>query len=173
MPEVRRGRISKAKRNISGLRNQRVQEPLESNTESRLDRVQPSDQEEIHESDKLQGNDNDTDQDWDPLLEVDSLKLCWKKEDQAKESENDNENMEILTEGWDDGIDEEGTTESLHIRLMKLAIADEDDPRDEEWIPAELRKKYLRKTKEHKERPTVYKKGPHVGSTSERTRRRY
>ncbi|KAG6875828.1 hypothetical protein C0993_007207 [Termitomyces sp. T159_Od127] len=73
---------------------------------------------------------------------------CWEKEDQDSDEENvddDNENMEILTEGWDDGISEDMVaTKSLHIQLMKLAIANEDDPRDEEWILAELREENQR-----------------------------
>ncbi|KAG6867212.1 hypothetical protein C0993_005595, partial [Termitomyces sp. T159_Od127] len=101
--------------------------------------------------DKLHESGNESDQDWDPLLELDSLKPCWEKEDQESEDENtDDENMEILMEGWDDGIDDDEAAELWHVRLVKLAIENEDDPRDEEWVPAELRKKYLRKIKDHR-----------------------
>ncbi|KAG6889489.1 hypothetical protein C0992_004994 [Termitomyces sp. T32_za158] len=148
MPESRRGRKPKAKRNITGLRNQRAPKPLES-TESNADCAQSP---EICLIDEI--SDDDPDQDWDPLLELDSLKPCWRKEDQESDEEtvdSDDENMEVLTEGWpeNDGIDE-AAMELRHIKLMELAIANEDDPRDEEWVPTKLRKKYLRKIKEHK-----------------------
>ncbi|KAG6871039.1 hypothetical protein C0992_011832 [Termitomyces sp. T32_za158] len=102
MPEPHRGQRPEAKRNISGLRNQHALEPLELPTESSLDCAQEL---PIHESDeKLQEDSNDDlDQEgWDPLLELDSLKPCWEREDQGSDEENvdaNDENMEILTEG--------------------------------------------------------------------------
>ncbi|KAG6881874.1 hypothetical protein C0993_012598, partial [Termitomyces sp. T159_Od127] len=123
MPEPHHGQKPKAKCNISGLRNQHAIEPLELPTESSLDCAQELPN---HESDEnlQEDSNNDLDQDWDPLLELDSLKPCWEKEDQDSDEENvddNNENMEILTEGWDDGISKDMVaTESLHIQLMKL-----------------------------------------------------
>lgn len=56
--------------------------------------------------------------------------------------------MEDLAEGWDEIADVgEGKDESLHMRLMKLAIVNNDDPQDEDWVPAELRKKYRKQLK--------------------------
>ncbi|KAG6870732.1 hypothetical protein C0993_004205, partial [Termitomyces sp. T159_Od127] len=136
MSEPRRGRKPKVKRNIRGLRNQQTPKSPEANlnhAQSPLDL----------QIDKLHESGNESDQDWDPLLELDSLKPCWEKEDQESEDENtDDENMEILMEGWDDGIDDDEAAELWHVRLVKLAIENEDDPRDEEWVPAERRKKY-------------------------------
>lgn len=63
------------------------------------------------------------------------------------EAANGADDVEVVTEGWDVGESSEGKSEAWHIRLMKLAILNDDVPQDEEWIPAELRKKHMKNLK--------------------------
>jgi len=53
----------------------------------------------------------------------------------------------IEPEDWEECDDWEVGTEAFYVGLMRLAIDQGDDPRDEDWIPAELKKKQLRRKK--------------------------
>lgn len=83
MPETHHGQKPKIKCNISSLHDQCAPEPLKLSTKLNLDHA------------------DDPNQNWDPLLKLDSLKSCWKKKDQESNEENidNNENMKILTKG--------------------------------------------------------------------------
>lgn len=143
MPKAPRNRKPKVKRNLAGLRNQHTP----TNTEREISPKFDADGEIVHDPHVDGTDDTDEDRDWDPLMEFDSLKPCWEREENEVVDDEDSD-MEDLNEGWaEPGDAGEGKAESRHVRLMKLAIWNEDDPQDEDWVPAELRKKYLKKIK--------------------------
>ena len=80
----------------------------------------------------------DSDVEWDPMLCHDSIRPNWEKEGQ-EEGESEDEDMALLTEGWD--CDNE--SEKHGVKMLKLSISNRDDPLDEDWIPLDLRSKYL------------------------------
>ncbi|KAG6810459.1 hypothetical protein H0H87_012887 [Tephrocybe sp. NHM501043] len=134
-------KCSKASYNTSGLRNHR-DKPTES-----------------PEPTSIMPDREDLDPDWEPDTLHDSLKIDFEKEDESDNGESDTD-----TDEWDVG------GKGGLIQMINMAIDNGDDPRDESWVPAQLRSK---KKKNSKGRPKKYKKGPDVGSKSARTQHRY
>lgn len=133
------GRKPKQKRNISGLRNQpkAPTPPLQSSPTP-----EPS-----PESRKTRVEDVEEDVEWSPQTRFDSSKPIWDEED---ESSDEQENVSSpdgdigTVEEW--GEWNELAQDGLHVNLMKLAIENGDDPRDEDWIPQSLRRKRKKMT---------------------------
>ncbi|KAF5379475.1 hypothetical protein D9615_006651 [Tricholomella constricta] len=106
MPKAPRGRKPKQKRNITGLRNQHqitpdaLQEPVLAVGDAVIEA-----HDDIASEELMCAWTDEPDKDWDPLLEFDSLKPCWaKEEDEADAQGTDDEiaeDMEIMADGWD------------------------------------------------------------------------
>ena len=53
-----------------------------------------------------QSDDIDSDMEWDPMLCHDSMRPNWEKEDQEEGKELDGDDLVVLTEGWDDELED-------------------------------------------------------------------
>jgi len=101
----------KQKRNITGLQNQ-----------PNLKTLSTTDDE-----DDLEG--------WNISLRFDgSVRPCW--EMVSDDSESEDSEVEQLEEDWSDLH-----VEGLQAKMMTFAIDCGDDPRDEDWVPANLRRR--------------------------------
>ncbi|KAI6127218.1 hypothetical protein F5141DRAFT_997084 [Pisolithus sp. B1] len=95
----------------------------------------------------------DSEDDWQPPLVIDSLKLIV-----DKESDNDLEpSAQDVNFQFPDISDNETYT-----HLINLAIRTGDNPSDETWLPASR----ARQKRKSAGRPMEYKKGPDIGSKS-------
>ena len=112
-------------RNISGLRNQKKAEGS----------LEP------HGTDHIE-IDEDSDSDWEPGTMHDSLHLMWNEDVEGEESDIDLGGPDL----FDDEIAEAAFTDWL----AELAKTLGDDPRDEDWVPAELQRKRLKRAQEPK-----------------------
>jgi hypothetical protein len=129
------GRKHKQKKKITGLRNQpkAAVPPLHSSPTP----------EPVPESQESRADDPEEDVNWSPHTRFDSLKVAW----DGNKSEDEEDDTEIGTEEeWGDW--NELGQEGLHVMLMKLAMENGDDPRDEDWVPEVLRRKKARVTSE-------------------------
>lgn len=130
-------RKSTHKRNTTGLRNQaRAPNPPTPEAPSRLASLSDSD------------SDDGSDEEWNTHLYTDSLKTDWQDEvetDSEAEEVADNEVGLVEDEEdacWNDGPSD--AKEGLFVKMMQFAIHEDDDPRDEDWMPARLRAKALK-----------------------------
>lgn len=122
------------KRNTTGLRNQnRTPAPA----------TEPSPPPEPATID-----DSDSDKEWNPHLHADSLKTDW-KDDAETDSEDEQTpgNEAGLVEDdedlcWNDGPPD--SKKGLFVRMMQFAVDEDDNPRDEDWMPSRLRAKALK-----------------------------
>jgi hypothetical protein len=134
----------KQKRNISGLKNQPKPLPEPSSTEPLV--VEPSS--ESNTAERV-GSDLEDDEDQDLGLKCpDSSKLLWRADDDEEEPMPEGKgDSESGIEDWD--THQELEDKGLYIMLMNLAVDNGDDPRDEDWVPEDLRRKRRRKKKGH------------------------
>ncbi|KAI6113506.1 hypothetical protein EV401DRAFT_1890177 [Pisolithus croceorrhizus] len=103
---------------------------------------------------------SDSEDDWQPPLVIDSLKLIV-----DKELDNDLEpSAQDVNFQFPDISDNETYT-----CLINLAIRTRDNPSDETWLPASR----ARQKKKSAGRPMEYKKGPDIGSKSAHTKQHY
>src|SRR6266481_6733287 len=117
---------TKPKRNISGLCNQ-PQQPVPT-----LHLPTPTQPPSIS-SISTANSDVESDAEWIPNLELDSMKMHL-----HAESDDEQLNMDLEEWGkWDMG------TESFYVNLMQLAVDNNDDPQDEDWIPEALKRKEM------------------------------
>ena len=91
-------------------------------------------------------SESDYDENWNAPVRFDSNKPCWELEDselssEGEDSENEDDKVDVEDEVLEAG-DLEWRNEGLHVSLMLIAIDNGDDPRDEDWIPHQLRRKY-------------------------------
>ena len=117
----------KPKKNINGLRNQKT---LTSHGVEAPIVVDDIDEQSDH-------HDNE-DGEWDAKIRFDSSKPRW---DIASDSEDSDEGR-LEEEVVETSEDDEWKNEGLQVGLMVLAIEIGDDPRDEDWIPDNLRRKH-------------------------------
>ena len=159
------------KRNISGLRNQPKLVPDDAYIETLA---------VVESHSNVEEDGAETEDDNLGLRCPDSMKPVWRAEEDKDELTDDEEDSESDIEGWDDSEHEL----KVYTKLMSLAIDNGDDPRDEDWVPAGLRrKKCERKGQFHcdllpNETQLLtalrqLKKGPDMGSKSARTQCRY
>ncbi|KAF9457874.1 hypothetical protein BDZ94DRAFT_1313815 [Collybia nuda] len=128
-------RNTKQKRNITGLRNQPraipdlpMQPPLTPVVISEGTQNQINPELEDH---------RDEDCEEGPVKSYqDSLKSTWEEEDKGKVE------AEIIDE---EDTEEEFNSDRLYVKLMNLAMENGDDPRDENWIPENLRRRKKQK----------------------------
>ena len=115
-------RGKKRKCNLTGLRNQPKLASLPLDTsQAPPTSADPSSSEE-------------DDSAWE-LCEHDSL---WPKWEELDESVHEGDGEVEWNNGWLDWGEEE---KDLHASLLRFAIANGDDPRDEDWVPKSLRRK--------------------------------
>ncbi|KAF7776154.1 hypothetical protein Agabi119p4_4547 [Agaricus bisporus var. burnettii] len=139
-------RKKKLKRNISGLRNQPKQPPS-------LPSPLPT---------QTHGSNLDAELDVVPS--------------RKRESDSMKTEVHAASDGGhiDTGLEERGDVDSgvegSHANLMTSVGDHGDNPRDEDWVPRPSKRKAI---KGKRGRPSSYKKGPDVGSKSERTIYRY
>ncbi|KAJ7512570.1 hypothetical protein B0H11DRAFT_486251 [Mycena galericulata] len=152
-------RKKRSKRNISGLRNQgpRPEEPsMPADTRS-ASPEKPSDLE-------LDGDEwNQADQslygrEIDPDLSKEQREELIDEED---------------GEGYEMDLDQDLDDEVFCDEMLELARNCGDDPDDEDWVPADVRKQRVRRARERKARPKHYATGPVIANKAERTQRRY
>jgi len=131
----------KSKKNITSLQNQsktasRVEESV--NVNSKPMETPPSNpaMADINRQ-------SDNDEEWDVHIKFDSNKPCWELDDDEEDSENGEEDNEgDVEDEVIEASEDNWRNEGLHVGLMVLAIEIGDDPRDEDWIPDNLRRKY-------------------------------
>ena len=121
-----RGCKPKHKRNISGLQNQPPTLHLPSPTQP------PSVSSIITVNSKVE-----SDAEWIPNLELDSMKT-------HLHAESDDEQLNTDLEEWGEW---EVGTERFSVNLMRLAVDNNDDPQDEDWIPEALKRKEMKRKK--------------------------
>ena len=132
-----RGRKPKPKRNISGLRNQK-KPAAPSPIPLPARHITPAD---ISDGDS--DLDSLADGAWSAHLKFDSMKTSIEMEDSDEEDVEPSEDLEDLEE-WDEW---EVEKDGFYVNLMRFAIDQGDDPRDEDWIPEHLKRKQLKRKK--------------------------
>ena len=136
----------KAKRNISGLRNQPKSTADSSHTEE-LSSCGPDFRGSAMLPDPQIDKDAD-DEEWTPNMQFDSNKPAWDGDESEDEigSENEEDFLDQL-EDANPGVNPgKYRNRCLYVALMRMAIDVGDDPTDEDWVPKKTRKK-LRKEK--------------------------
>ena len=103
---------------------------------------------------------DDEEKGWRRGAVFDSLKYV------ADESDSDDE----LEEGGDDAVFAGADEAAFCARLEELTVNAGDDPLDPTWLPLKQAKRAAQRNEKLVSRPKEYKKGPGVGSKSERTR---
>ncbi|KAG5338058.1 hypothetical protein C0989_008263 [Termitomyces sp. Mn162] len=87
----------------------------------------------------------DPDVEWEPMICVDSMKPEWEKKDKEEEDLEQGKvgdsDVASFTEGWGNE-DASMYGEGRQIKLVNLSISNGDDPWDENWVPAELKRKH-------------------------------
>jgi len=149
----------RCKKNISGLRNQQSDTSVTSHPSQAVPKsTAPSlsfqtalnspenDIDAPKDAADSAAGDENSDEGWRTGVRLDSTKPCWDEDsDTDSDMESDNEGSvedEIMEES-----DEQWNNEGIHVGLMRLAIDQGDDPRDEDWIPEELKRKRARRKK--------------------------
>jgi len=133
----------KQKRNITGLRNQpKAASHVEESVNVNIRAAETSQSNPAMTDINGQSDNKEPDEGWDAHVKLDSNNPCWELDNDEEDSgseEDEEGNVEgEVTEAGEDNWRNEG----LHVGLMVLAIEIGDDPRDEDWIPNELRRKY-------------------------------
>ncbi|KAM6493443.1 hypothetical protein JOM56_011577 [Amanita muscaria] len=159
MPGGPKAKKAKRNRNISGLKNQSRNSPLQSDstphpTPPRSQAPSPEPCSEVLVDDDLEGED-----DFENMNYFDSLKADYQREDAEDGSDEEDSGDELM----------ELRREDLTEIMVNMML--EDDPNDLDWIPEKFKAK--RKEKAKGERPKQYAKGPDVMSKSKRTQERY
>ncbi|KIL54192.1 hypothetical protein M378DRAFT_188729 [Amanita muscaria Koide BX008] len=174
MTAKRRGRKPKVQRNISGLRNQK---PQVINPAENLGSFTPAIEESLL-GDCVEQEDEDPDIEWDPMVCLDSMRPEWEKEEEEEENltsgklSNGTTDLAWFKEGWDSEESSEHG-EGRQVKLLNLSISNDDDPRDEDWVPPDLRRKYIKNLKRRRDRPKTYQTGPDISRKAPRTQLRY
>ncbi|KIM54200.1 hypothetical protein SCLCIDRAFT_31308 [Scleroderma citrinum Foug A] len=106
---------------------------------------------------------DDEEKGWRRGAVFDSLKYV------ADESDSDDE----LEEGGDDAVFAGADEAAFCAHLEELTINAGDDPLDPTWLPLKQAKRAAQRNEKLVSCPKEYKKGPDVGSKSERMRQRY
>ena len=75
-------------------------------------------------------------------VKFDSNKPCWELDSDKEESESEEDEEGNVEDEVTEAGNGDWRNEGLHVGLMILAIEIGDDPRDEDWIPDELRRKH-------------------------------
>ena len=158
-------------RNTTGLRNQNSVSTDAEGYVSSPNTSEPDEGECHHQSKRaraLSGTSNldtsdDEEKGWRHGAVFDSLKYV------ADESDSDDE----LEEGGDDAVFAGADEAAFCARLEELTVNAGDDPLDPTWLPLKQAKRAAQRNEKLVSRPKEYKKGPDVGSKSERTRQRY
>jgi hypothetical protein len=117
-------RGKKQKRNLAGLRNQPKLASLALDNSQAPPPSRSADPSSTEDDDPA----------WE-LCERDSLRPNWEESD---ESVHEDDGEVEWNSGWLDLGEEE---KDLHASLLRFAMANGDDPRDEDWVPKSLRRK--------------------------------
>jgi len=152
----------RCKKNISGLRNQQSDTSVTSHPsqavpkstapslsfQTALDNPESDIDPPKDAADSAAGDEN-LDKGWRAGVRLDSIKPCWDEDSDADTESGDEGSVEdeIMEES-----DEQWNNEGIHVGLMRLAIDQGDDPRDEDWIPEELKRKRARRKKKGAQR---------------------
>ncbi|KAF7362714.1 hypothetical protein MVEN_00620700 [Mycena venus] len=159
-----RGRPTKVKRNLSGLRNQKPRSPTPDPALS-----QPSDPEYSQDwpSDLVDESEDEP--------EVEEFDLAHEDGMKSKPGSNIDVDSDVEVEEEDQAFS--SATEFLEDEVLLERLLPQAEKRgngadEEEWVPPRVRYQRQRRKQEKKTRGE-YKKGPDVASKSDRTQRRY
>jgi hypothetical protein len=134
----------KQKRNITGLRNQpKATSHVEESVDINFSKAAETCPSNPAMADINGPSDNETpDEGWDAHVKFDSNKPCWELDSEEEDSEHEEDKEGDVEDEVMEAGESNWRNEGLHVGLMVLAIEIGDDPRDEDWIPDELRRKY-------------------------------
>jgi hypothetical protein len=96
-----------------------------------LDKLIPNDD----DNDRVD-NEEEADMEATEFMCFDSLKSQWREDDEEEAEMKDEEEFDE----WDTQ-ELEFKHPGFYVKLVKLAVENGDDPRDEDWIPEDLRRK--------------------------------